>query len=472
MVFLSLAVAVVLGQALVSFGEPPDDPARAEDTLKQGIDLLASRRVHESLEAFSRYKQKNPQDARPYFYSGIAWTEVGRLSPAASEFQEAVRLGPERPEYRVYQAHVLARLKQNRAASAALAIFGKDEAPKRLTTAWLKLLGDTYFRLERTDDSLRILDLLEERTPQDPDINLNRGRIYVSLAKFDVALGLFRRSIAKSSHNPIAHFEVGKILYERNQAAEAKNALLEAVRQDPTNPQYFQKLGDALLALGEVDEAIEYLIRALPYSSAFPRVYYSLGRAYHRKGNRDKRDEYLKKFQELNSAERRKEDHDRGVERLIAQGEAKLDEGNPEDARALFEQAVKEGPDRWEPHGYLAEMFVSSGNLDRAYVHLVRMEQIDPESVVGNYLTAKYWYLRKEYERARDYAKKVKRSRPGHPELRALLGGIYRELGESDLAVAEFEAAVRLAPDRADFRKQLENLAGRKDEEAEKVRAQ
>ena len=32
------------------------------------------------------------------------------------------------------------------------------------------------------------------------------------------------------------------------------------------------------------------------------------------------------------------------------------------------------------------------------------MEKLDPESVVGNYLMARYWYERKEYETARGYA--------------------------------------------------------------------
>jgi Tfp pilus assembly protein PilF len=39
-----------------------------------------------------------------------------------------------------------------------------------------------------------------------------------------------------------------------------------------------------------------------------------------------------------------------------------------------------------------------------------------------------------------------------------LLGNIYLELGQKEKARAEFQAAVNLAPDRADFRAQLEKL--------------
>ncbi len=50
---------------------------------------------------------------------------------------------------------------------------------------------------------------------------------------------------------------------------------------------------------------------------------------------------------------------------------------------------------------YLAEMMLSSPDSARAYPHLVAMEKIDPDSVVGNYLLSRYWYKRKDYERAR-----------------------------------------------------------------------
>jgi Flp pilus assembly protein TadD len=174
----------------------------------------------------------------------------------------------------------------------------------------------------------------------------------------------------------------------------------------------------------------------------------------------------MKKFQETASAEREKEARTRAVDRLISEGEAQLDQRNAAAARSLFERAIQLDPDNWYPHGYLAEMFLASGELDRAYANLAKMEKIDPDSVVGNYLMAQYWVARKNYERARPYAEKAKFGRPGNSELRGLLGNIYLELGQIEKAREEFQSAVRLAPDRAEFREQLrrveagENLAG------------
>jgi Flp pilus assembly protein TadD len=443
-------------------GTAQTNPLSSADPIEEGTQLLSKGRLAEALTVFSRFKQAAPRDSRPYFYSGVVLAQMGRLSAAASELQEAVRLAPDKPEYHVLQADVSCRIKQTAAAAATLAMFDRPGFAEQLTPAWLKLLVDVYYRLEKAQGALRILGLLTERTPEDPDIDLNRGQVYVLSGRTDLALESFKKSIEKSTVNPVAYFELGKILYQRNELDASKQALLEAVRQNGTNPEYSYRLGVVCLASGEVEEAIQYLKRAEPSGSDFPQIYNVLGRAYQQKGDRAKGDEYLKKFQEITSAEQKKEDTNWAVERLIYQGEMQLDQKNTAAARTLFEQALQIDPNQWDAHGYLAEMFLSSGDLELARQHLVKMEEIDADSVVGNYLMATYWYRLSEFERARAYAEKIKSTRPGNSELCNLLGNIYVGLGQEEKALQEYEAAVRLAPERADFRENLQRIESRK----------
>jgi len=86
------------------------------------------------------------------------------------------------------------------------------------------------------------------------------------------------------------------------------------------------------------------------------------------------------------------------------------------------------------------------------------MEAIDPDSVVGNYLMAKYYFARKDFERAHTYAERVKLSRPANSELRGLLGSIYEALGRRSDAMREYEVAIRLAPNQADFQEALRRI--------------
>src|SRR5437773_2449990 len=75
-------------------------------------------------------------------------------------------------------------------------------------------------------------------------------------------------------------------------------------------------------------------------------------------------------------------------------------------------------------------MDLNSGDMQGACPDLQKLEQIDADSATGNFLIARYWFMMIDYDRARLYAEKVKLSWPGNSEVRALLGGIYVQLGE------------------------------------------
>ena len=127
----------------------------------------------------------------------------------------------------------------------------------------------------------------------------------------------------------------------------------------------------------------------------------------------------------------------------------------------LFEKALQVDPSQWEQHAYIAEMDLNSGDMRGACPDLQKLEQIDADSATGNFLIARYWFMMIDYDRARLYAEKVKLSWPGNSEVRALLGGIYVQLGEKYKARQEYEEAVRLAPERADLRQRLLRVGGK-----------
>jgi tetratricopeptide (TPR) repeat protein len=436
---------------------------QAEDWLAEGKKLIAERRFADAVVAFKRLKQAAPEDPRAYFFSGIALAEAGQLSAAAAELSEAVRLDPDQPEYALSHANVLVRLGQKALAVKALAVFENEGYAGRLTAAGLWLLADIYYRLGKNQESLRALQLLASRTPNDARIDFHRGQIYKIIGNLDLAQEAFAKSIQNSADNAAAYFELGRILEQRNDMKASKEALLQAVRQDGANPEYFYELGAVCLALGEVDEAIRYLERAEPSGAAFPKIYYALGQAYQRKGDRTKAAQYLAKVQETNLAQRKKEVRDHGELTLITLGEKQLEQGNTAEARALFEEVLQANPDNWHAHEYLARMFLTSGDRQRAHQHVLKMEQIDSHSVEGSYLMALYCYQQGEFERAGAYAERAKSVQPGYAEVRNLLGNIYLRLAQPEKAMEEYRAAVRLSPARSDFRVNLENAEKLKD---------
>jgi tetratricopeptide (TPR) repeat protein len=454
-----LCVLLILWNALHVISQT--NQTQPEDWLTEGKRHIAEGHFSEAVAAFNRFKQTAPQDPRPYFFSGIALAESGHFSAAAAELGEAVRLAPEQPEYLVSQANVLTRLGQKNQAVKILAKFANKEFANQLSTAGLWQLSDIYYRLQKTDDALRTLELLSQRDPKDPNIDLRRGQIYKLIGNLDLAERSFKKNLEASPHNAPAYFELAKLWEQRNEMAASKSALLEALRQDGNNPEYLRELGSVCLALSEVDEAISYLTRAEPAASNFPEIYYTLAQAYQRKGDQAKAATYLnlQKVHKINSSRRKKEIQEQAELTLITLGEEKLDQGNRAEARALFEQVLQTNPDNWHANEYLAKIFLSTEEWQLAERRLEKMEQIDPESAEGNFLSAYYWYHRQNFQRARTYAERAKTVQPGDAELRNLLGNVYLKLSQPDKALEEYSAAVRLAPTRTDFQANLKAVS-------------
>ncbi len=458
---LCLCASVVssLGVALIQ-AQTADAPL--EGPLAEGVSLIAKGQFPEAVQALNRAKQEAPQDARPYFYCGMGLTQEGRLEDAASELVEAVHLAPDRLEYRVFQAHVLQQLVQTYAAENTLRLFQDEHTLRRLPPSWLRLLADVYYRLGKTGDALRVLNLWADGDPHNASIDLYRGQAYEMKSELGAALKFFQTSIAESAQNPQAYFEVGKILYQRSDFAGAREVLEKAVQQDGNNPEYRSKLASAYLALNDPDAAVACLRAMETSGDKFPAIYYDLGRAYRSKGDAVRGSEYMKKFQQITTDQRDKLDRRTAVDRPLAQAQRQLDQGHTDVARTLFEQAWQLDPNRWEPNANLAEMDLNADDLKGAYPYLEKLQQINPDSPVGDFLMARYWFAEKQYAQARDYAEKAKTSRPDNSELRAMLGNIYAQLGEKQQAVKEYEEAIRLAPDRQDVRERLEKIESSK----------
>ena len=432
------------------------------DWLAEGKKHIAEGHFSEAVAAFNQFKLTAPQDPRPYFFSGIALAEAGHLSAAAAELREAVRLDPDQPEYPVSQASVLTRLGQKNLAVKVLARFESQEQQDRLSTAGLWQLVENYHRLEKAQDGLRTLSLLAQRTPQDPFIEIHRGKMYKLVGNLDLAEASFKKSLETSSKNPAAHYELGKLLEQRGDLSAAKSSLLEALKGDENNAEYLYAVSAVCLGLNQVDEAIHDLERAAASGQSIaPQIYYMMGQAYQRKGDAAQSAKYfsLTKVQEMNQAQRQKEIREHEESTLITLGEERLQAGNTDEARAFFDQVVESNPDNWTAREYLAKMALNSGDWRLAQPHLRKMQEIDPDSSEGNFLMAFYHFNLKEYEEARLSGEKAKSVQPNDAELRNLLGNIYLKLGQSDKARGEYEAAVGLSPQRTDFKTNLDSLS-------------
>jgi len=457
---MSVAIIMLL---LSPLNVLPQNPARkspqAPSWETKGRALIQAGRFEDAIKFFSQIKQTTPKDAMPYFYLGMALMETGDLSQAAAELDEAVRLDPMKPEYGLFKASALTRLGQKELALKELSPFNDARRINKLTSAWIWLLADIYYRCHQPDDALRVLDIMGKRSPLDSKVDLNRGQAYLLKGDLVSARRAFEKSLRNNSaDNPAAHYELGKLLHQLNELQSAKQALKKAVTQSSKNPEYAYKLATVCLVLNQNAEAIRYLQRVESSGTTHPEIYYAMARAFRKVGDPAQAETYLERFVEINGKVKKQTDQNREADKFIAMGEKEIDQGNKVEARQLFLEALKISPQDWSAHGYLAEMDLDSGELDKAYRHLVSMEEVEPDSVIGSYLMARYWFTLEDFVQARNYAEQAKAIRPANAELRNLLGEIYDRLGLRQEARNEYEEAVRLAPKEPRYQKNLQDL--------------
>ncbi len=435
------------------------DPSEQKQALEEGRGHLAKGEFPEAVASFKRLKQIDPSHPQGYFFLGAALAESGHLNAAAAEFSEALRLGPEQPEHALALANVLTRLGQKHQAMAVLETLGQKVTLDRITPANLGELMKLYFGLERTVEAMRVVTELASRNPGNPRLDFYRGKIYKMMGELDLAQQSIEKSLERNPGSPADLFELGRIYEQRGQAQAAKKAFLQALERQPDNPETLYAIGSICLARKEVDEAIRHLERCEAVAPGYPKIYYTLAQAYQRKGDSGKAAEYFERMKEHDAgvAERQKEIKDREESMLAASARDALKQGSASEARALFQQLAELNPASLEAHERLAVMCLASGDMDEAYLHLTKLQQIDPTAADGNRLMADYWCRRQDFSQALGFAQRAATTRPADAELHDFLGGIYIKLNQYEKALEEYGLAVKYDPDKESFRKDLEN---------------
>ena len=431
---------------------------QAQDCVAQGKKFLQNERIADALASFDGCKQADQEDAGAYFYTGIALAAEGNLVEAVIELEKAVELDPDEVEYALGFADILSAIGQWAAAEEALSLFDQEGKVDQLETAQLWLLSDLYYRAERFELAMKILDRIADQDFEVAPVDFRRAQIHMDGSNLDQALVYFRKAAEDMPGMAPPLFGAGVVLRLQNKLEQAKQEILRAVELEPSNVEFLWQLAEVCLGLNQPQQAIDYLERIESSGDHFLEAYRLLGDAYRRLGDPVRAEEYLEKFQAMSTSQQQAAVLNEETQSVIARAEEKLEEGQVDEALGLFEEVLEKSPDTWLAHNYLAKIYLSSGYPRLAYQHLSEMARLAPESVEGNYLLGQYWYQQRDFRQARLYAEKAKAKYPGSGVLRNLLGNIYVELGQRENAIQEYAAAVRLDPERSDFQRNYQVL--------------
>ena len=148
----------------------------------------------------------------------------------------------------------------------AIAYYEKIISTRPNDVASLNALGGIYRRLERYDDSLRVLRTALSLGGK-AEVNYNLGFTYRSMGDYDKAIDCFESVIASDPGDTLAYNHLGVIYTLRKEYQKAMTTYKRGLQVDPNHPVLQLNLAEiceTLHADGEAAVAYEAALRAKP----------------------------------------------------------------------------------------------------------------------------------------------------------------------------------------------------------------
>ncbi len=315
-------------------------------------------------------------------------------------------------------------------------------------------------------------------SPDDSRLRKALARVYVAEKDYHSAEKELRRMVEKDPADIRTAGDLADFLFNINKKNEATAIYEKIVADHPRVPAGYLKLAAMYRAQDRYDAALDLVEKGYNIIPNSPPILTELIKSYLASGAEEKALELLK-------GRIAKSDQDIFAHNLT--GEIYLKKRQYENARKAFEHAIAVKPEWQTPHNNLVKVYLSQGKTDEAIDNLNAGLQTDPNNAAA-YITLGYLYqtngqeeqVMETYEkaltnlpdlwpaannlayllakngsgpsdldRAKELALTAVRLKPERPDVIDTLGWVHYQRGEIDLAIAELERAMELAPDSA-----------------------
>lgn len=217
------------------------------------------------------------------------------------------------------------------------------------------------------------------------------------LGNYQQAVNLFKQCIQENEAESAPYYEIGRILFQSGQYADASGYAMEAVERNPSNFWYGMLYGQSLVKSGKVKDAIAVYEKLIITHPQHEDLYYDLANLY--KASRDwngmiksldRLEERIGVTEEISIEKQRAYVRLNDVDKAAAEIN-KLIEAFPKNTRYLsvladlystnnrdkeamevFERILKQDPNDPFVHLSLADYYKAKGENDKSYDHLTK----------------------------------------------------------------------------------------------------
>ncbi len=241
-------------------GVPDGMLGSAEFRHDLGMALWAKDSHAEALRQFEEVVRLAPRDAMAFLHRGRAYSALGSVLKAESDFKAALRINLDMAEAhealgQLYRAQGMMDLAEEQ-LRAAQTLRPKD--PQLLAQ-----LADFYRERERFAEAIPLSLAAAAIAPGNPRLWAGLGLAYQGLGRYGEALDAFRRALTIDPDDPFYHYRSGLVLLAMKRLDEAAAALQKAALKDPMKPDPHLELGRLYRLQGKNAMALQSYRRAL-----------------------------------------------------------------------------------------------------------------------------------------------------------------------------------------------------------------
>ena len=259
----------------------------------------------------------------------------------------------------------------------------------------------------------------------------------------------FKHALQVNPNSFLAHNNLGFVLAEQGQDAEAINYFIEALRLEPESAITHLNLGNALERQGKFEEAIHHYNEALRIVPTYARAHTNLGLALAKKGQSDEAIEHHTEALRIEPGFA--EAHNNLANVLARQGKFEV-------AMQHYSEALRLNPGYAQAHTNVGVAYAVQKRFDKAQHHFSEALRLDPNSAKAHANLAGLLLQQMKLQEAELHYTEALRLNPRYKNAHLRLSTILAAQGEFDRARYHVSEVLRLDPDNQAARQIRERI--------------
>lgn len=212
------------------------------------------------LITFSILFAEEKETGEVFFKRGFNAYFLNDLNTALRNFENAVTLQPNNPEFHFYLGKTYDKLKRFEEAVNEYLTTLKLNSDHLLA---LKQLGNLYFDQKSWENALKVYNKILTKNPKDYNAIFKVGEIYFYKNELKESLKYFKMANVEKTDDANIFYYLGRIYLETGEFSNAIDNFSQALTIEPLNSLFYYWRGNAYYAMGDFEQPRDFEWRSV-----------------------------------------------------------------------------------------------------------------------------------------------------------------------------------------------------------------